>query len=505
MIETTENTVGTNQSTMTPYDKQRKHLAIAFFVCGVFLIGFIVFAFISLPKYKSNQDVVHLSKAYAAIRDIDYYINLQGQGGQLNNDFLKEKIDSATTNLNRLTDDAQADAVKMIWGEFQQQIVKQNRTFSDINAALLLKRRVESTSLTLYQTLTTVSHQLSEGRSVSVETIRYIDQLANSVIKLNANILRIVNSQSNIEIKLISELTDSLTTVQKGLNSLMIGIPTEGVQSIKGLLEEESIIESQFIFNQLAKDVTDLIQDASGIVALNQIKVRLQEEKDKIQMLLQSTIDRAYTAQQHYIEVTNQSVFLISLLASVGTIMFFLIFSLLFLRLNKSRLSIASEKYVKEQRIDEVMNVIEKFIVLRDRLLPQLEIVASLNNESDNVLHKGREVKSASSSFNQLIKDMEYTYECLEQAFSHDLALLKVENCANSLVELRVTLKKQMKFFIERKHDLINMKQCSILMDDFFSSVISNTNESVMAYREVEKELMLIISEIDQLHRDLKE
>ena len=504
MIEESEAVITASQPVRNPYEKQRKQLSVTFFVFGILLIGFIVFAFISLPKYQMNQNVEHLSRAYDAIREIDNYISVQTQGGRLNESQLKEKIQSVTDNLNRVTGD-DADNVQVIWSGFKNQLSEQNVALDTVNDAIQLKLRVDSASQSLYQNLSTVSNQLSEARSVSLETVRYIDQLANSVVRLHANITRVINSQSQVEIKTISELTDSLSVVQKGLNVLIMGSPADAVQSIKGTLEEENIIESQFIFNQLARDVSNLVKDASGIVMLNQMKTRLQEEKDHIQSLLQSTIDNAYATQQEYIKVTNQSVFLISLVASIGTVVFFIIFSFLFLRLNKSRLSIASEKDARGQRIDEVMAIVERFIVLHNRLLPQLEIVSSLNNESDRILRKGREVRQSATSFNHLVKDMDSTYEYLEQAFTHDLALLKQDGQNLNLEELRTTLKRQLQFFTERKEELMKMKQCSLLIDEFFSNVVSNTNDSVVAYREVEQELMLIISEIDQLNRDLKE
>ncbi|MGL4674156.1 MAG: hypothetical protein ACRCXK_04785 [Wohlfahrtiimonas sp.] len=504
MIEESEAVITASQPVQNPYEKQRKQLAVTFFVFGILLVGFIVFAFISLPKYQTNQNVEHLSEAYDAIRDIDNYISVQTQGGRLNDALLKEKIAIATDRLNQVTGD-DAKNVQVIWSGFKKQLSEQAVAFDTMNDAIQLKLRVDSASQSLYQNLITVSNQLSEARSVSLETVRYIDQLANSVVRLHANITRVINSQSQVEIKTISELTDSLAVVQKGLNVLMMGSPSEAVQSIRGSLEEENIIESQFVFNQLARDVSHLVKDASGIVMLNQMKVRLQEEKDRIQGLLQSTIDQAYISQQEYIKVTNQSVFLISLVASIGTVLFFTIFSFLFLRLNKSRLSLASEKDARGQRIDEVMAIVERFMVLRARLLPQSEIVASLNNESDRILNKGREVRQSAISFSRLVKDMDRTYEYLEQAFTHDLALLKQDERKVNLEELRTTLKKQLQFFIERKIELANMKQCSILIDEFFSNVVNNTNDSVVAYREVEQELMLIISEIDQLNRDLKE
>lgn len=504
MIEESEAVITASQPVRNPYEKQRKQLAITFFIFGILLVGFIVFAFISLPKYHSNHDVEYLSEAYDAIRDIDGYISVQTQGGHLNDALLKEKIAIATDRLSQVKSD-DAKKVQIIWTGFKKQLSEQSVALDTMNDAIQLKLRVDSASQTLYQNLSNVSNQLSEERSVSLETVRYIDQLANSVVRLHANITRVLNSQSQIEIKTISELTDSLSVVQKGLNVLMMGSPADAVQSIKGLLEEESIIESQFVFNQLAKDVYSLVKDASGIVMLNQMKVRIQEEKDQIQMLLQSTIDQAYVHQQEYIKVTNHSVFLISLVASIGTVLFFVIFSFLFLRLNKSRLTLVSEKDARGQRIDEVMSVIERFMVLRTRLLPQLEIVASLNNESDRILNKGREVRQSATSFSHLVKDMESTYEYLEQAFTHDLALLKQDEHQIHLETLRTTLKKQLQFFIERKKELMNMRQCTILIDEFFLNVVSNTNDSVIAYRQVEQELKLIISEIDQLNRDLKE
>lgn len=504
MAEESEAVIAANQPVRNPYEKQRKQLAVAFFVFGILLTGFIVFAFISLPKYQTNQNVEHLSQAYDAIRDIDDYISVQMQGGHLNETLLKDKIQSVTDSLHQVTND-EAHNVQVIWGGFKKQLSEQTIALDTMNDAIQVKLRVDSASQSLHQNLSMVSNQLSEDRSVSVETVRYIDQLANSVVRLHANISRVINSQSQIDIKTIAELTESLSVVQKGLNVLIMGSPADAVQSIKGSLEEESIIESQFVFNQLARDVSNLVKDASGIVMLNQMKTRLQEEKDHIQSLLQSTMDHAYVSQQNYIKMTNQSVFLISLLASIGTVLFFIIFSFLFLRLNQSRLSIASEKDARGQRIDEVMAIAARFIVLRNRLLPQLEIVGLLNNESDRILHKGREVRQSATSFNHLVKNMDRTYEYLEQALTHDLALLKQDGQSHNLEELRTTLKRQLQFFIERKEELLNMKQCAILIDEFFANVVSNTNDSVVAYREVEQELMLIISEIDQLNRDLKE
>lgn len=504
MIEESAVAVAINQPVTNPYEKQRKLLTRAFFVFGVLLVAFIVFAFVSLPKYQANQDVEKLSQAYEAIRDIDNYINVQTQGGRLSEMLLKEKIESVTDNLNSVTHDG-VENVQLIWHGFKQQLSEQTIALDTMNDAIQLKLRVDSAAQSLYQNLSSVSNQLSEARSVSLETVRYIDQLANSVVRLHANITRVINSQSQIDIKTIAELTESLSVVQKGLNVLMMGSPADAVQSIKGFLEEESIIESQFVFNQLARDVASLVKDASGIVMLNQMKSRLQEEKDHIQSLLQSTIDQAYVSQQEYIKAINQFVFLISLIASVGTVVFFIVFSFLFLRLNRSRLTIASEKDARGQRIDEVMAIAERFIVLRDRLLPQLSIVTSLNDESDRILYKGREVRQSATSFNHLVKDMGRTYEYLEQALTHDLALLKQDGQSLNLEELRTTLKRQLQFFTERKEELIKMKQCSILIDEFFANVVNNTNDSVVAYREVEQELMLIISEIDQLNRDLKE
>lgn len=493
-----------NQTNKKSYEKQRKQLATAFLLCGIFLVGFVIFAFMSLPKYQANQNVEYLSKAYETIRDIDYYISIQSQGGHLNDDVLKEKIEATTSSLNKVTTNDVTN-VKIIWQEFRKLVSDQNFALNTINDAIQIRLRVNASSQSLYHNLMSVSEQLSSAGSVSLETVRYVDQLANSVNGLHANIARMLNSRTQIEIKTIAELTDSLSSVQKGLNVLIIGSPPEAIQSLKGSIEEENIIESQFVFNQLARDVSDLIQDASGIVILNQMKIRLQEEKDKIQNILQITIDKAYQTQQEYITTTNQSVFLISMVASFGTVTFFILFAFLFLRLNKSRLFIASEKDAREQRIDEVMLVLDKFIILRERLLPQLEIVSSLNNEGDNILQKGREVRGAADSFSSLVKSMDSTYKYLEQSFTHDLALLKQENIKINVEELRDTLKKQLKFFIERKEELDNMKHCSILMDEFFANVVSNTNDSVMAYREVEQELMLIISEIDQLNRGLKE
>lgn len=504
MIEESGSELAVNQPVNNPYEKQKKQLAVTFVIFGLLLVGFIIFAFVSLPKYQTNQNVEHLSKAYDAVRDIDYYIGVQAQGGRLNDALLQEKIQSVTDSLNQVTGE-DAKSVQIIWSGFKKQLSEQNVAFETMNDAIQLKLRVDNASQSLYQNLSFVSNQLSDARSVSVETVRYIDQLANSIVRLNANINNVINSRSQVEIKTISDLTESLAVVQKGLNVLLVGSPADAVQSIKGSLEEESIIESQFIFNQLARDVSQLVKDASGIVMLNQMKMRLQEEKDHIQTLLQSTIDNAYVSQQEYIKITNHSVFLISLVASIGTVLFFIIFSFLFLRLNKSRLSIASEKDARGQRIDEVMGIIDRFMVLRTRLLPQLEIVASLNNESDHILNKGREVRQAATSFNHLVKDMDRTYEYLEQAFTHDLALLRQDGQNINLDDLRTTLKKQLQFFTDRKTELMKMKQCSILIDEFFANVVSNTNDSVVAYREVEQELMLIISEIDQLNRDLKE
>lgn len=504
MIEENEAVNTANHPVHNPYEKQRKQLSVAFFVFGLLLIGFIVFAFISLPKYQTNQNVEHLSQAYDSIRDIDNYISVQTQGGHLNEALLKEKIQSVTDSLNQVTND-EAHNVQVIWGGFKKQLSEQTIALDTMNDAIQIKLRVDSASQSLHQNLSMVSNQLSEARSVSLETVRYIDQLANSVVRLQANIMRVLNSSSQIDIKTIAELTESLSVVQKGLNVLIMGSPADAVQSIKGSLEEENIIESQFVFNQLARDVSKLVKDASGIVMLNQMKTRLQEEKDHIQSLLQATIDHAYVSQQDYIKRTNHSVFLISLVASIGTVLFFIIFSFLFLRLNKSRLSIASEKDARGQRIDEVMAIAERFVILRNRLLPQLEIVGSLNNESDRILHKGREVRQSATSFNHLVKDMDRTYEYLEQALTHDLALLKQDGQGYNLEELRTTLKRQLQFFTERKSELAKMKQCAILIDEFFSNVVSNTNDSVVAYRQVEQELMLIVSEIDQLNRDLKE
>ncbi|GAA5097518.1 hypothetical protein [Wohlfahrtiimonas larvae] len=504
MIEESEAVTITSQPIHNPYEKQRKQIAMAFFVFGILLVGFIIFAFISLPKYQTNQDVEKLSQAYDAIRDIDSYISVQTQGGHLSETLLKDKIQSVTDILNSVASD-EVHNVQVIWNGFKQQVSEQSITLDTMNDAIQLKLRVDSASQSLYQTLLSVSQQLSEARSVSLETVRYIDRLANSVVNLHANITRMINSQSQMDIKTISELTDSLSVVQKGLNVLMLGSPADAIQSIKGTLEEENIIESQFIFNQLARDVSNLIKDASGIMMLNQMKTRLQEEKDHIQSLLQATIDHAYVSQQSYIQVTNQSVFLISLVASIGTVLFFIIFSFLFLRLNRSRLSIASEKDARGQRIDEVMAIVERFIILRNRLLPQLSIITSLNDESERILNKGREVRQSATSFNYLVKEMERTYDYLEQALTHDLSLLKQGELNANLDELRTTLKGQLQFFTEQKKELIGMKHCSLLIDEFFSNVVSNTNDSVVAYREVEEELMLIISEIDQLNRDLKE
>lgn len=504
VIEKSEEVNSVKKPAVTPYQKQRRQLAIAFFVCGIFLVGFIVFAFISLPKYQTNQNVAHLSNAYEAIRDIDHYIDVQAQGGSLNEAFLKEKVAEASNSLNKVSGNEAAN-VQMVWAEFKNQLSERNVTLNTMNDAIQLKLRADSASQSLYQDLTNVSHQLSESRSVSVETVRYLDQLANSVVRLHANISKVINSQSQVEIKAIAELTDSLSVVQKGLNVLLMGSPAEGIQSMKGLLEEESLIEAQFVFNQLARDVSSLIKDASGIVMLNQVKAHIQEEKDKIQTLLQSTIDNAYISQQEYIKVTNHSVFLISLTASIGIILFFIIFAFLFLRLNRSRLFVVSEKDAKEQRIDEVMRVVDNFITLRNRLLPQLGIVSSLSNESEQILNKGREVRQLSTGMSTIVKDMDRTYEYLEQAFTHDLSLLKQDDQRINLEELRVTLKKQLKFFMDRKDELMNIKQTSALMDEFFANVVNNTNDSVIAYREVEQELMLIISEIDQLNRSLKE
>lgn len=484
------------------YQQQRKYLAVAFFLCGIFLVGFIIFAFVSLPKYQTNQNVEHLSKAYETIREIDYYVSIQAQGGQLSNDVLHEKIDETTKILNKI-DSHDVDNVKSVWNEFRVLISDRSYAFNSLNNAIQLRLRADTASTSLYKILMMVSEQLSITGSVSLETIRYVDQVANAVSGLHTNISTVLNSQSKVEIQTIAELTESLSLVQRGLNTLMMGMPAEGIQSLKGALEEENIIESQFIFNQLARDVYDLIQDASGIVLLNQMKVRLQEEKDKIQNILQQTIDNAYLSQQEYIETTNRSVFLISLIASIGTVIFFIIFAFLFLRLNKSRLFIASEKDARDQRITEVMRVLDKFVILRERLLPQLEIVSSLNNESDRILQKGRKVRESTEGFANAIKDMDHTYEYLEQSLTHDLSLIKTD--VVDLEELRTTLKKQLKFFLERKEQLVNMKQGSLLVDEFFIDVVSNTNDSVTAYREVEQELMLIISEIDQLNRGLKE
>ena len=491
-----------NPKNTTLYEQQRKYLAVAFFLCGIFLVGFIVFAFVSLPKYQTNQNIVHLSKAYETIREIDYYVNIQAQGGHLSDEVLKEKIALTTDTLNKI-ESGDAANIKSIWNEFRVLISDRSYALNSVNNAIQLRLRADTASNSLYKILTTVSEQLSTTGSVSLETIRHVDQLANATISLHANITRVMSSRSQVEIKTISELTDNLSHVQKGLNILVVGSPVEGIQSLKGSLEEESIIESQFIFTQLARDVTELIQDASGIVLLNQMKVRLQEEKDKIQNALQQMIDDAYDSQQEYIQTTNQSVFYISLIASIGTVAFFTIFAFLFLRLNKSRLFIASEKEAKEQKIDEVMRVLDKFIILRERLLPQLEIVSSLNNESDRILQKGRKVRESTEGFANALKSMDHTYEYLEQSLTHDLSLIKTDTV--NLEELRITLKKQLKFFLERKEQLVKMKQGSLLVDEFFMDVVSNTNDSVIAYREVEQELMLIISEIDQLNRGLKE
>lgn len=489
---------------ITPYEKQRKQLAVAFLICGILLVSFIVFAFVSLPKYQTNQNVAYLSKAYDSISDIDYYISVQAQGGRLNEELLKDKILAVTENLKHISGD-QASDIRSIWKNFHKQLSEQNITLQTLNDAIQLKLRADNASVSLHNQLVMISQELSESRSVSVETVRYIDQLANSVIRLQSNISRVINSRSQVEIKTIAELTESLTNVQKGLNTLVIGSPADAVQSMKGSLEEERIIESQFIFNQLARDVSHLITDASGIVRLNQMRENLQEEKDKIQNILQTTIDEAYATQQEYIKITNKSVFWISILASVGTVLFFILFAYLFLRLNKSRVSIALEKDDREQRIDEVMLVVEKFVTLRTRLLPQLEILSALNADSDNILQKGRSVRQSSASFSALVKGMESTYDYLEQAFAHDLALLDQDSSSANLEELKATLSNQLKFFTDRKEELMNAKQCSTIIDEFFASVISNTNDSVIAYREVEHELLLIISEIEQLNRDLKE
>lgn len=504
MVDKSEITQEAEVKQAVPYLKQRKQLAVAFIVCGVFLIGLIVFAFVNLPKFQTNQSIGHLLKAYESVQEIDHYINIQAQGGQINQSFLKEKINAVSSNLDKVKSQ-QARDVQVIWQAFEKQLAEQNAAVVLVNDAIQLKLRLDATSASLYQSLSLLAGQLSESRAVSIETVRYIDQLANSVVRLNANINRVMSSQSQVEIKTISNLTESLSTVQKGLNVLLMGSPVDAVQSMKGLLEEENIIEAQFVFNQLARDTTSLIKDARGIVLLNQMKVQLQEEKDQIQTLLQSSIDEAYEHQQSYLKVTNQSVFWLSIIAAIGIGLFFIVFALLFLRLNKSRLFVVSEKDAREQRIDEVMKVLAEFVTLKARLLPQLEIVSSLNNESSRILMKGREVKETSSEISTVMKSMERTYEYLEQAFTHDISLLKQDGQHVDLELVRATLKKQLEFFIVRKKELMNIKQSSVLVEEFFADVVSNTNDSVIAYRAVEQELILVISEIDQLNRSLKE
>ncbi|WP_018123031.1 hypothetical protein [Wohlfahrtiimonas chitiniclastica] len=489
--------------TTTPYEKQRKQLTIAFFICGLFLVGLIVFAFMRLPKYESNQDVAHLSTVYDAVRDIDHYIDIQAQGGHIEEAFLKARMQTISENLQKV-EGIDANNVLNIWQNFQQQLAEQNNALNVVNNAIRLKQRADAASQSLYQDLSGVSSQLSDARSVSLETIRYIDQLANAVVRLHANLTRVINSQAKVDIQTISELTDSLSVVQKGLNVLMMGSPQEGVQSIRGSLEEESILEAQFVFNQLARDVSSLIKDARGLVLLNQMRTKLQDEKDTIQRLLQTTIDTAYEGQQAYIQSMNQYVRLISLIVAGGIVLFFLIFAFLFLRLNRARLSILFEKDVKDQRIVQVMAVVDHFVTLRERLMTQLDLVASLNNESDRILAKGREVRESSHSISDIIKEMQNTYDYLEQAFSHDLSLVK-KGGDEHLETLRSTLKKQLAYFTERKDKIADVKQTAWMIEAFFSSVVSNTNDSVVAYREVEQELMLIISEIDQLNRGLKE
>lgn len=495
----------TNDSVINdaPYAKQRKQLAIAFVLCGFFLVSLVVFAFVSLPKYKASADIEHLQKAYDAIREIDYYIEAQSQGGRLNESVLKDKIEIVTSSLADV-EGRDAREVKTVWLGFKEQLSGQNATFAVINDAIQLRLRVDRSSTSLQQTLITLALQFSESRAVSIETVRYIDQLSNSIVRLHANILNIISSQSQVDIKTISALTESLAGVQKGLNTLLVGSPADAVQSIKGFLEEESLIEAQFVFNQLAKDGTSLVQDARGIVFLNQMRTQLQTEKDTIQRLLQSSIESAYTSQQNYIETINQMVFRLSLMASIAAVLFFTLFAFLFLRLNKSRLSIEFEKNVKTQRVDDVLRVVDDFVLLKSRLLPQLEIFSALNNESDRILQKGREVKESSKTMNSLLKETEHTYDYLEQALSHDISLIR-NNSEISLDDLKSTLRKQLEFFKERRKVVADFKHTAVIVDGFFSNVVSNVNDSIIAYREVEQGLMFMISEIDQLDRSLKE
>ncbi len=539
--------------------KSRINRFVLFFiVLGVVLTVSIVVAFLSLPKYQASQEVKQLQKVYPEIDRLSQLIQQQEQGANISVEVIKQQTERLEKLINALTV-KDAKLIQTQWKNLKSNFEQLQGTLRDINELLQLRYRVDIGTKSLNQIFTNLSSEFSQSRSVSLETVRHIDVLSGLSQRLNANIYGLLSSQSNVDLQIISDMTDSLNQLQKALNVLRVGDPSEGIQGLQGLLQEEMLNEAQFIFNELANSGNYLIHNAKNIIILNELKQSLQKEKNLIQNVLQSSIDIAYSEQEQYINQTNNVVFFIAVIASIAIGFFFFLCVFIYYRINYSSRKVLYDKNKFEKQfvevigslrevgalsnesgsipeeissIEDVSNIkgnIAQVVRGKDKEINTLketvrnlkvsiehiksvvqlnvselsnyaQIITVLNEESEVIVDQGKDTRQSCVALVDTMKKVKETFNYLAQAFSYDAALLKKIGIEHeSINELKDTLMKQKAFFEVKNKESQSLGHELSDVETFFASVIKNLSDATSAYREVEKNLNQIISQLEQV------
>ncbi len=383
----------TVHNTLSPYNKKLlllgMVLTIALLIPAVFLLKTI---------WQHNQvPIAPLIQAKTHYYTLTDNVTTALQGDSAAFKVIKQERYNINQILQTLEDNNTISPLLTHWAQFETTLDLLNQQQSFFIAMPQKEKRVDKETNALYNLLNQFALRAAESGSYSTETIHEVGRLALDAQKISAEFDRIL-LMPQIPVNAVANLNSHLQNIQKQFDLLLSGDPISGIQSLRGSIDEETIIEAQSIFSYLLKHVGDLLANIPELTTIKQLTQETQLQKNKFIQSVENEINKIYQSEnnlQYHLKI-------ISSLIIAAFLCLMIVFTITWTLLKHKTVTLKYDAYSEKERSERHERAILRLINEIDTLAKgDLTTVLSVTEDSTGIVADS--VNLAVESFRDLI------------------------------------------------------------------------------------------------------